>query len=119
MIYTEAFFLECENCPPEMIEHFDRPWKFVAEVRGWREYINTTCKKCNKPRPVQFLEEIPTTIEDIRYHLVAMKAYHFITDDLIEVTVYFGVCSNCSQAHWARQGPPFKRLRSYVGMTLQ
>jgi hypothetical protein len=46
--------------------------------------------------------------------VVEMPGRTFITDDMIEVVVYFGVCGGCDSVYWARQGPPFRRARAFV-----
>ncbi len=40
--------------------------------------------------------------------------HKFITDDMILVFVWFGVCERCEAVYWARSGPPFTRIRSRV-----
>jgi hypothetical protein len=46
--------------------------------------------------------------------IVDLTRYVFVTDDMIEVLVYFGACPECAAIYWARSGPPFRRVRSCV-----
>ena len=105
---SETTLVGCENLPTEMAARLDEPWVFVGEVKGDRSHQCATCNKC-KPTFATFAIAHPFAFE-----IVEMKGYLFITDDMIECMVYFGVCSKCNSVHWARQGPPFKRARCLV-----
>lgn len=113
MIY-ETTFLDCVNVPPEMAAQFDRPWNFIGEMECDYPNMVCICEKCI-PRPSmrrpQDYERI--SMEDT-YMKVYMQGHLFITDDMIEVFVWFGVCERCSAVYWARSGPPFRRARRYV-----
>ena len=112
-ILPETAFLDCENVPSEMAECFDKPWYFVGEVTGVRPHLQYICNRCSARRmPSLFDVNALTDYEPI--HVVAMRGHRFITDDMLEVVVYFGVCEHCGRVHWARQGPPFKRARRLV-----
>lgn len=105
---SETSIMASENVPPEMTCRFDQPWVFIGEDISNRPYIRCTCRKCNR-RPVNFAcDRQPDSVEVFD---VLLKGFIFITDDMIECIVYFGVCEHCDTVHWARQGPPFKRAR--------
>ena len=106
--------MDCENVPPEMLGRFDQPWTFVGEVKGDRPYLQALCKRCEeRNRPMLFSAD-PSPLYNVVYQIVDLVGHLFITDDMIEVVVYFGVCGECDAVHWARQGPPFKRARCLV-----
>lgn len=113
---TETTLINCENVPSEMVGRFDQPWHFVGEVEGDRHYLRTICKKCDEQRAIRSVLWSPETslIERETFETVDMQGHLFITDDMIECVVYFGVCHKCDSVHWARQGPPFKRARCLV-----
>jgi hypothetical protein len=46
--------------------------------------------------------------------MVSLTPRRFVTDDMLEVMVYFGICIECGAVYWARQGPPFRRLNAFV-----
>lgn len=109
---TETAFLDCENLPEAMAACFDRPWNFLGEVRGFAPYAMFYCKRCNR-RPVSVLRTAIVDCDEMitQVYLVGHK---FITDDMIEVLVYFGTCDRCHDVYWARSGPPFRRVAARV-----
>lgn len=113
---SETAFLDCENLPAEMVGRFDQPWHFVGEVRRGGPSLYAGCVQCHSRRNPLQLRFYPDGIASVckPVPIVSMKGYPFITDDMIEVVVYFGVCDDCDAVHWARQGPPFKRARRRV-----
>ena len=101
----ETAFLSCDNVPDKMRRQFDRPWQFVGEVEATQPVYRAVCRKCSEtPRICD-----ARTIEKSVWHAVTLDGYKFVTDDMIEVMVYFGVC-DCGAVYWARQGPPFRRV---------
>lgn len=111
--------MDCENLPQEMADSLDQPWNWCGEVRTNRPVLDAICHACEQRHREHLMESVwgapqkdfskaPT------YHAVSMRAYQFITGDMLQVTVFFGKCNKCGAAHWARQGPPFQRLRSFV-----
>lgn len=112
---SETAIMDVENLPDEIAVWFDRPWNFVGEVKrkSCPSFVDVACRRCSGSL-VSF--DLSTAITTTK---VALKGYLFITDDMIEVTVYFGVCETCGSVYWAREGPPFKRARCYgrVGAT--
>lgn len=108
---SETTLVSCRNVPPEMSARFDEPWIFTGEVKAYRPYEQCVCRKCSV-QPSIVLSLSPSYSPML--HIVDMKGYLFITDDMIECIVYFGVCNNCDSVYWARQGPPFKRARCLV-----
>jgi len=95
-----------------MAARLDEPWVFVGEVKGDRYAVRAICRKCTA-RPTY----APLSVYDrpqAIYYEVDMRGYLFVTDDMIECMVYFGVCRKCDSVHWARQGPPFKRAHCLV-----
>lgn len=109
---SETTLMDCENVPPEMASRFDRPWHFLGEVKTKRPWLQATCNRCDD-RPSLFASP-PSRLGDETYQIVELKGYLFITDDRLEVVVYFGVCPGCDAVYWARQGPPFRRARCLV-----
>lgn len=111
---SETTFLDCENISIEMSSRFDQPWTFVGEVKKEVNYLKARCEKCNRyHNPVEINFNSITAINDV-ITTVMLKSYLFITDDKLEVIIFFGVCEKCDTVHWARQEPPFKRARSYI-----
>ncbi len=111
---SETAFLDCEDTPPEMVEQFDRPWHFLGEVKGeLPSVMKAYCGRCH----VIHFEPPQATSQPCRpssFQVVDLPGHQFITDDMIQVVVYFGVCGNCGAVFWARQGPPFRRVRRLV-----
>lgn len=104
---SETELMDMENLPPEMANSFDRPWHFLGEVNnGFTNLVNAICK-CS----TQSLFSPCVSVTEDDFLVMDMKAYKFITGDMIEVIVWFGVCETCGRVTWARQGPPFKRAR--------
>ena len=111
---SETTLMDCENIPEEMCR-FDEPWHFVGEVQSGRPYLDIICGKCS-PRPaIKVLADLDPSF--ISFVKVSLRGYPFVTDDMIEVVVYFGICGDCDSAYWARQGPPFTRARCLEGVT--
>lgn len=106
---SETAFINCENIPADMRGQFDKPWYFVGEAHAKAPYVQCLCKKCNKPACYWKIDD-PIKMMQIVY----MPAHQFITDDMLLVIVFFGVCDACGTVHWARSGAPFKRVRSCV-----
>lgn len=103
---SESTLIGCENLPQEMAERFDQPWFFVGEISNTRGMMMAAvCQKC---------EAHNRYLDSMSYRTLTLIGHPFITDDMLEVIVYFGVCGECDSAHWARQGPPFKRARCLV-----
>jgi hypothetical protein len=73
-------------------------------------YLNVICKCQNKPASL-FTE---TSCDFERQEIMSLRAFQFVTDDMLIVNVYFGVCGECGRVVWAKQGPPFKRARAFV-----
>ena len=113
----ETSFLDCENCPEEMSSRFDVPWNFVGEVKGDRPYLVVACGKCRSDvfEDIYKYKHDPKPTSAMTFVTVDLFGKLFVTDDMIEVMVYFGVCERCESVYWAREGPPFRRARSYVG----
>ena len=106
----ETAFMDCDNLPEEMADSFDKPWNFVGEVKTNLTYLKVHCAKCNPPRKIA-PSKLP---EPHMVHIVVLLEYPFVTGDMLEVRVYFGICDKCDGVYWARQGPPFKRVSSYI-----
>jgi hypothetical protein len=111
-IMSEAMFVGCEGLPECMYQALDLPWNYVGDVLRKRPYgIQAICGKCS-PRPSLF-EPLPKSFKPF-FVIVDLAAYQFVTDDMLEITVYFGRCSKCGSVYWAKQGPPFRRARCFV-----
>jgi rubredoxin len=110
-IMSEAMFVGCANLPECMDRALDLPWNYVGDVDRPRHWIQAICKKCS-PRPSLF-EPLPKSFKPY-FVIVDLAAYQFVTDDMLEITVYFGRCSTCGRVYWAKQGPPFRRARCFV-----
>ena len=109
MIRDESAFLDSENVPAIMQGRFDVPWNFVGEVRTNASTMDCYCTKCNAS-PVTLRLRIVDHITVI----VELRGYMFVTDYMIEVVIYFGICRKCDGVFWARSGPPFRRARALV-----
>lgn len=112
---TEAAFVGADNLPQCMAERLDVAWTFVGEVgngfgRHVGRFMNVACN-CLRKR-VSFGTSMSSMSFDIS--IVSMERHLFITDDMLEVWVYFGVCPECGKVYWARSGPPFRRARACV-----
>lgn len=100
---TESTFVGCSNMPPEMAAKLDKPWHFAGEINPKHTgTLAVICKKCSSDS----WHYCATTVR--------CESYKFVTDDMIVVRVYFGVCADCDSVYWARQGPPFTRARQCV-----
>lgn len=110
---SETTLVGCENVPPEMACRFDEAWVFVGEVQDGNRYAHRAiCRKCTV---IPDYSRWPVFDRaQVVYQEVDLKGYLFITDDMIECMVYFGVCRKCDMVHWSRQGPPFQRARCLV-----
>ena len=113
---TETAFFNCDNLPPEMACRFDQPWTFIGEVKTNRLHIECHCSKCARENSKYLWSPATMPVPMCSMQLVSMGGRVFITDDMIEVVVYFGVCEKCDTVHWARSGPPFRRARSCSGV---
>lgn len=112
---NETTFLDTENLPPEIVGRFDEPWYFIGEVKRDVPWLQAPCSRCGRNRRVARYD--PS--QDIRldtFQIVQLKAYTIITDDYIEVIIYWGTCAKCGQVAWARQGPPFSRVRGFYAV---
>lgn len=104
----------CENCPKEMMAAADLPWYFLGEVREtWN--LNIRCEKCNRP---DFLVLKASSYKEV-YKIHTLQKYLFITDEMLEVIIYWGCCRDCRRIYWARVGPPFKRVRALISELME
>jgi len=110
---TETAFMDCENLPAEMASRFDVAWNFVGEVKTNLPHVRVLCHKC-APQVSVWIDACNGSLED-EYMQVELRGHLFITEDMLEVVVYFGVCERCDAVYWARQGPPFRMVRNYIG----
>ena len=111
---SETTLLECENVPQEMAKRFDQPWFQIGTVpTGNLPCIREICQKCIDKQALTYAPIPISSYRGVTFHTVDMRGYLFITDDMIEVMVYFGVCQDCDSVYWARSGPPFQRARAY------
>jgi hypothetical protein len=110
---SETELFDMKDLPVEMSSRLDQPWHFVGETVGAEFCMQTICERC---APIVSLmpPDSPYWSEPIR--VVTMSAYRFITGDMLNVTIHFGACEKCDSVYWARQGPPFRRARAYVGV---
>ena len=103
----------CEGLPPELTALLDRPWHFLGEINP-RDDAPSTRAVCQCDRSeIKPLGEMDLLVEPTRNEVV-MQRYKFVTDDMIEVICFIGACQKCPKVHWARLGPPFRRVRSFV-----
>jgi len=109
---SETAFIGCRNLPEGMACRFDVPWVFVGEIKTDKRLVATCCQKCNQSELV--LVGNPCRAKYKPLVVVSLRGYRFITDDMIEVMVYFGTCEKCGSVYWARSGAPFRRVRTYV-----
>ena len=109
---TETAFVDCENTPAAMVGRFDDPWNFIGEVKTNHSSLRCYCEKCNRGDFQYSPKEAPFEYNPIP--IVDMPGYLFVTTDMIEVMVYFGVCRDCDSVYWARSGPPFRRAKACV-----
>jgi hypothetical protein len=114
-VISETVIMGCEGVPKEM-RRFDRPWHFVGEVEGCRSHWEILCQRCC-PKMTELAQWLNWAEPGVlTYHRVSLRGYPLVTDDRIEVMVYFGVCGGCDSIYWALQGPPFTRARCLVVM---
>jgi len=108
----ESHFVGCRDLPDDMAECLDKPWNFVGVVKYSCRVFSYQCTKCFV-QPCFFYtpESIGQPLNDI----VTLDCRRFVTDDKIEVMVYFGTCNECGSVYWARSGPPFRRAKAYRG----
>ncbi len=117
---TESTFVHAENLPEEMRIRLDQPWHFVGEIppRDAERYgyQRVVCTKCQEKERLKLLIDFKNQHypDSYTFSSVDLKRYLFVTDDMIEVLVFFGVCQKCQAVHWARSGPPFRRARALV-----
>lgn len=114
-ILPETAFFNCENLPEEMSAQFDRPWNYLGDVTVKHPHLRAVCEKCRQRKsklPMMYCSS-PKEPYAPRLETIEMPGQLFITDDMLEVIVYFGVCKTCGSVYWAKQGPPFRRVRSY------
>ena len=106
---TKEMLVGCEGLPPVIGDRLDRPWRFIGEVSGLRNQpMKCVCMSClRRKRGLNVYSSQPSTVE----LAVTMDPYLFVSDDMLEVMVYFGVCKECDSVYWARQGPPYGRER--------
>jgi hypothetical protein len=109
---TETVFIGCENVPEEMAGAFDRPWHFLGEVKADHWTMLCYCGKCNAP-DLSYTKDFEF-VRNEAFMTVILNAHLFITGDMLEVVVFFGICKKCQSVYWARSGPPFKRARAYA-----
>lgn len=107
---SESAFIGCENCPEVMKGQFDKPWHYLGDVKPGQHFLNVVCK-CQQA-PLNFLAEVHEVPEPME--IMSLRPFTFVTDDMLIVIVYFGVCGECGRVVWAKEGPPFKRARSFV-----
>lgn len=108
---SETAFMNCENCPEVMRGQFDKPWHYLGDVKHGHNYLNVVCKCQQKLPALAFIEE---PVEFREMSIMSLRSFKFITDDMLIVIVYFGVCEQCGRVVWAKEGPPFERARAFV-----
>lgn len=111
---TETAFVGAENLPQEMARSLDKPWTFVGEVRSNRSVVECLCECQRRPCLTPSHSRHTAMVLPAKMRITDLFGHDFITDDLLIVRVYFGVCVECGRVHWARQGPPFQRVRRMV-----
>jgi hypothetical protein len=101
---TEATFVGAENLPPEIAAALDVPWTFLGEVPPGQ----------SPPRAFACSHGRDIFHQDPDWKQNELRRFVFLTDDMIEVSIWFGQCRTCQRVGWLRQGPPFIRARSFV-----
>jgi len=113
-ILSSSIILCAEGCPEELKAARNELWNFVGEVKDvGRSYYYATCKKCNRREMREYIKNV---VKPKPLLIIRLKGYHFIIEDMLGVTIYWGRCEECRTIYWMRQGPPFEYLRSYVGV---
>lgn len=112
---SETALIHAENTPEIMRGTFDKPWNFVGEVKHSEPpgYLSAYCDKCNGSLISNLTHNLSIGPEPVPSSFVPvhLDGFQFITDDMIEIIVYFGICPECQSIYWMRQGPPFQRAR--------
>jgi hypothetical protein len=111
----DSTFVGCENLPADMAKCLDLPWNDLGEVSASivrRAYLEKACSKCSAKPCVAYTDE--PIVQPPSFAIVHMPGRMFVTDDMIEVVVFFGQCHKCKAVYWARSGPPFKRARAFM-----
>ncbi len=105
---TPEMLIDCQGLLPEIRATFDLPWEFLGEVRPGRPSIKAICGRCS-PRNFSFNPFLRCVMS-----MVHLQSFLVVTDDMIEVELFWGQCERCKSVLWARSGPPFRRARCYV-----
>ncbi len=111
-ILSESAFVGAKNLPECMAECLDLPWRYVGEVKEHgRNWVQAICRKCDLERDICE----PSKMEfKTAFTVVNLDRYLLITDDMLEVYVFFGRCKKCGSIYWAKSGPPFRYARACV-----
>lgn len=118
-VLTERMFVGCLGLPAVMAAELDRAWVFVGEYpryffeEGCRPSLWVLCQS-RKCKPQMNWLETSGDVQDSFATIANLDRYLFITDDNLEVFIFFGKCAKCDTVYWARQGPPFSGVSSAV-----
>jgi len=108
MIRETDFFQR--GCPPEIRETLDMPWHFLGVVpanSAHRAHLALCTSCCNVNFQISPCRS--PCKSDTTDPVVNLLPYHLLTDDLLQVLVYWGRCGGCGRVYWAQTGPPFRR----------
>ena len=109
---SESAFLHCHNCPEIMRGQFDKPWHYLGDVKPGQHYLNVICKCQQKLPALAFIKETPVEFKPMP--MMSLRSFKFVTDDMLIINVFFGVCEECGRVVWAKEGPPFHRAKAFV-----
>ncbi len=109
-IITDCNIIGAEGCPEEIAAAGNEPWRFLGEVPWRRPSVEVICPNCS-PRPCVIPR--PHEMFDVVCSM-HLDGHKFVTEDMLEVIVYWGRCPRCRRVSWARSGPPFRYARRYV-----
>jgi hypothetical protein len=87
---TETAFIGADNLPQEMADALDLPWNFVGDI-GPKFMPSGDVGPYNVMIPCHHGLDPTELVSSARIYAVQLRGYLFITDDLIEVRVYFGL----------------------------
>ena len=118
LLLSDTAIISVPNCPEEIRRCGNLPWHYVGDIAQTFQYnwLEVFCvsRICFQPLDICAFVDFSLPVPKLDRFMASLQAYHFITSDLLVITVYFGQCQRCNAVYWGKKGPPYSRLRRFV-----